>query len=53
VEPRTAVTVRIPLSTEAQLRRLLEQYDGDSVPDLMKRAFDALEARASEPVAAE
>jgi hypothetical protein len=45
--------VRIPLTTEQQLQRLLAQYTDDSVPDLLARALTALERQASEAEAAQ
>jgi hypothetical protein len=45
--PRVAITVRVPVTVEHRLRRLLERYD-DSVPELIERALTALEAQAAE-----
>jgi hypothetical protein len=44
---RTAVTVRIPLDVEDQLRRLMELLDL-STPQLFAAALDALEAQTAE-----
>jgi hypothetical protein len=44
--PRVAITVRVPVSVEDQLKRLLARYD-ESVPEIFARALTALEAQAA------
>jgi hypothetical protein len=49
--PCVTVTARVTLDVEERLHRLLAQY-GDSVPELLDRALNALEARTAETSAA-
>jgi hypothetical protein len=49
--PSVAICIRIPIPVEEQLRRMLAQYD-ESVPKLLVRALNALEAQTAESAAA-